>query len=208
MSDEEECCSLELARVNLVSSICQSRDVDACAEIFRKSNIIINKTLHHHLSFQTTAMSNKSITDSKVVLVVGATSGIGKSLALAILALPSNPTVIISGRRQERLDDIISEYGKSGRLEGVKMDVDADRASLKKTVEVVLEKYPKVRGARYRRWYHGWALTEVQLDTIIFSAGIQRELNFANPKSVDLDREWLSIKYACHRSRFSSNRPC
>ncbi|KAF7971827.1 hypothetical protein HWV62_19833 [Athelia sp. TMB] len=108
------------------------------------------------------------IDDSKCVLVVGSTAGIGKSLALAVLALPSNPTVIISGRRQERLDDIISEHGKSGRLAGIRMDIDSDRASLKKTVSDVLAKYPK-------------------LDTVIFAAGIQRRFDFANPESVELD---------------------
>jgi len=108
------------------------------------------------------------INDSKCVLVVGATSGIGKSLALAILALPSNPTVIIAGRRQDRLNVIISEHGKTGRLGGIQMDVDADRAALKKIVEDVLAKYPK-------------------LDTIIFSAGIQRKLDFTSPESVDID---------------------
>lgn len=85
------------------------------------------------------------INDSKCVLVVGATSGIGKSLALAILALASRPTVIIAGRRQDRLDDIISAHGNAGRLEGIQMDVDTDRAALKKIVEDVLAKHPKVR---------------------------------------------------------------
>ncbi|KZP32372.1 NAD(P)-binding protein [Athelia psychrophila] len=108
------------------------------------------------------------INDSKCVLVVGATSGIGKSLALAILALASRPTVIIAGRRQDRLDDIISAHGNAGRLEGIQMDVDTDRAALKKIVEDVLAKHPK-------------------LDTIIFSAGIQRRFEFTSPESVDLD---------------------
>lgn len=85
-----------------------------------------------------------NITDSKCVLVVGATAGIGKSLALSILALPSEPTVIISGRRKDRLDEITKEHGRSGRLEAIQMDIDADRASLKQTVEDVLARYPKV----------------------------------------------------------------
>lgn len=100
------------------------------------------------------------INDSKFVLVVGATAGIGKALALAIINLPSNPTVIIAGRRQDRLNDIISEHGKSGRLEGIRMDVDTDRASLKKTVEDVLAKYPKVRNARHMYNVH----REVNID--------------------------------------------
>ncbi|KZP08570.1 hypothetical protein FIBSPDRAFT_761197 [Athelia psychrophila] len=50
-----------------------------------------------------------SINSSKCVLVVGATSGIGQHLALAILALPSQPTVIIASRRRARLDKIVAQ---------------------------------------------------------------------------------------------------
>lgn len=82
-----------------------------------------------------------TIQDSKCVLVVGATAGIGRALALAIHDLPSKPTVIVSGRRQERLDELAK---KSDRIHGVKIDIDANRETLVKTVDGVLQKYPEV----------------------------------------------------------------
>ena len=51
-----------------------------------------------------TAMAN--ITQAKCILVTGATSGIGRALALAIHDLESKPTVIAVGRRQDRLDEL------------------------------------------------------------------------------------------------------
>lgn len=85
------------------------------------------------------------ISDSKCVLVVGATAGLGRSLALSILSLPSKPVVVISGRRTDRLDELTKEHGHDGRLQGIQMDIDVDRLTLKQTVEDVLTKYPNVR---------------------------------------------------------------
>lgn len=82
------------------------------------------------------------IGDCKCVLVIGATSGIGRSLALAIHALPSEPTVIVSGRRQERLD----ELAKMGtRLKTARVDVNGSREDLKAFVQDITAKYPNVR---------------------------------------------------------------
>ncbi|KZP22242.1 NAD(P)-binding protein, partial [Athelia psychrophila] len=105
-----------------------------------------------------------SINSSKCVLVVGATSGIGQHLALAILALPSQPTVIIAGRRRARLDEIVAQNADTsgGRLRALEMDIDVDAPALERTVASLLEAYPA-------------------LDAVIFSAGIQRELDFAHP---------------------------
>jgi NAD(P)-dependent dehydrogenase (short-subunit alcohol dehydrogenase family) len=85
-----------------------------------------------------------SIGDSKCVLVVGATGGIGRSLALSILSLPSKPAVIVAGRRKDRLDELTKEHGHDGRLSGIQMNIDVDRVTLKKTVEDVIAMYPKV----------------------------------------------------------------
>lgn len=46
------------------------------------------------------------IEDAKCVLIIGATSGIGRALALAIHDLPTQPTVIVAGRRMERLEEL------------------------------------------------------------------------------------------------------
>ncbi|KAG6911814.1 hypothetical protein DXG01_000061 [Tephrocybe rancida] len=102
-----------------------------------------------------------SITDSKSVLVTGATSGIGRALALALAALPSKPKVIAAGRRQSRLDDL----AKSS-LETVQVDLDTDAKSLKAFVDEILLKHP-------------------DLDTLVLCAGVQHEFNFK--EKVDLN---------------------
>ena len=81
-----------------------------------------------------------SINNSKCILVTGATSGIGRALALAIKALPSNPTVIAVGRRQDRLDELAAQG-----LKTEKMDFGADKETLKRYVSEILSKYPNVR---------------------------------------------------------------
>jgi NADP-dependent 3-hydroxy acid dehydrogenase YdfG len=86
-----------------------------------------------------------SISDSRCVLVIGATAGIGRSLALSILSLPSKPTVVVAGRRNDRLDQLNKEHGHDGRLATIQMDIDVDRITLRKTVEDVIALHPKVR---------------------------------------------------------------
>lgn len=83
-----------------------------------------------------------SINDSKCVLVIGATSGIGRALALAIHALPTKPTVIVGGRRKDRLDELVKNG--DGRIDAVQVDVQADRETLKQFVDDVLAKHPNV----------------------------------------------------------------
>lgn len=82
-----------------------------------------------------------SITDAKCILVVGATAGIGRALALAIRDLPSKPTVIISGRRQERIDELCKD---GERTEGVQIDMTGGRENLKAFVHDVVARYPQV----------------------------------------------------------------
>ncbi|THU94842.1 NAD(P)-binding protein [Dendrothele bispora CBS 962.96] len=102
-----------------------------------------------------------SILDSKCILVTGATAGIGRALALETAKLPSKPKVIGCGRRQDRLDQL-SEAG----IEGMQLDVNADKETLKKFVDDLVNKNP-------------------DLDTIVLCAGIQRQFDFQ--KEVDLD---------------------
>ncbi|CAL1695386.1 unnamed protein product [Somion occarium] len=105
------------------------------------------------------------IIESRCVLVLGATSGIGRSLALALHDLPSKPTVIVGGRRQERLDELAKT---SDRIKGVQVDVTAGREALRGFVKDTLATYP-------------------DLDAVIFSSGIQLEFDFNHPEQVDLD---------------------
>lgn len=86
------------------------------------------------------------INDSKCVLIVGATAGIGRALALAIHALPSKPTVIVAGRRKERLDELVKKGQESdgGRIEAVQVDISAGKDALKGFSEEVISKFPEV----------------------------------------------------------------
>jgi short-subunit dehydrogenase involved in D-alanine esterification of teichoic acids len=86
-------------------------------------------------------MSCPTIEQAKCVLVIGATSGIGRDLALAIHDLPSKPTVIVSGRRQDRLDELTA---RSDRIKSVKVDLLGGRESLKAWTNEVVAAYPDV----------------------------------------------------------------
>lgn len=86
-----------------------------------------------------------SITDSRCILVIGSTAGIGRALALAILDLPSKPTVIVCGRRKERLDELVASHGAAGRLKSITLDVLAERNALKVSIQEIVNAYPDVR---------------------------------------------------------------
>lgn len=82
------------------------------------------------------------INDSKCVLVIGATAGIGRALALAIHKLPTNPMVVVAGRRQERLDELVQQG--EGRIHGVQVDVTKSASELKTFVEETVGTFPNV----------------------------------------------------------------
>jgi len=103
-----------------------------------------------------------SIDNAKCVLVIGATSGLGRALALAISELPGRPTVIAAGRRQDRLKEL-----EAKKLETVQIDVAADPATLKTTVDSLVAKYP-------------------DLDAVVLASGIQYQHDFK--KEVDLSQ--------------------
>ncbi|KAG2129968.1 hypothetical protein DEU56DRAFT_740903 [Suillus clintonianus] len=109
-----------------------------------------------------------SISDCKCVLVIGSTGGIGRALALAILDLPSKPTVIVCGRRKERLEELVASHHATGRLKSVTLDVLLERNALKSSIEEIVNTYP-------------------DLDAVLFSSGIQRGFNFTRPETIDLD---------------------
>ena len=90
-------------------------------------------------------MPTANINDAKCVLVIGATSGIGRELALAIHNLDSKPTVIVAGRRLERLNELAS---RSDRIEGVQVDVTAGRDALQGFVMSIIDRHPEVSVGR------------------------------------------------------------
>ncbi|KAG1885697.1 hypothetical protein F4604DRAFT_1890422 [Suillus subluteus] len=99
-----------------------------------------------------------SISDSKCVLIVGSTAGIGRALALAILDLPSQPTVIVC----------VASHNATERLKSVTLDVLSERNALKCSIQDIVNTYP-------------------DLDAVLFSSGIQRAFDFTKPETVDLD---------------------
>ncbi|KAI0749847.1 NAD(P)-binding protein [Daedaleopsis nitida] len=106
------------------------------------------------------------IKDAKCVLVIGATAGIGRALALAIHNLENKPTVIVAGRRQERLDDIAK--GDSG-VKTARVDINTTHEKLKEFVEDLVKKHP-------------------DLDAVILSSGIQHIFDFTKPETIDMSK--------------------
>jgi len=104
------------------------------------------------------------------VLVVGSTSGIG--LALAEYYHKRGKTVIVTGRRAERIEEIVKRNGGdggdggSGRMHGMVVDV-TDAKALEVFAKEVISKFP-------------------DLDCVINCSGIQRPFQFQDPSSVDL----------------------
>jgi len=81
-----------------------------------------------------------SIDDSKCILITGATSGIGRALALDIAKLPTHPKVIATGRRKDRLEEL-----SAAGLHAEYLDLSLDLNSLRKSVDDLLARYPDVR---------------------------------------------------------------
>lgn len=81
------------------------------------------------------------IKDAKCILVIGATAGIGRSLALALHDLESKPTVIVAGRRQERLDELAK---LSDRIKTARVDINTPQDQLKQFSDDIISKYPDV----------------------------------------------------------------
>ncbi|KAF8645734.1 hypothetical protein AX16_007602 [Volvariella volvacea WC 439] len=112
-----------------------------------------------------------SINNSKCVLVLGATAGIGRALATRIKALPGHPKVIAVGRRQERLD----ELAKAG-FETARFDISQDVEIIRKFVEGIVTRYP-------------------DLDTVIFSAGFEYEFDLTQGVDFSKLQQELHINY-------------
>lgn len=83
-----------------------------------------------------------TIADSKCILITGATSGIGRALALKLRDLPGKPQVIAIGRRQGRLDELATQG-----LEAIKLDVQKSPQELKSDLDAIVARYPNVGGS-------------------------------------------------------------
>jgi uncharacterized oxidoreductase len=97
--------------------------------------------------------------DSSTVFIPGATSGIGLGLALRLRAAGS--TVIVGGRRTERLAAIAAEHPGIGTVE---IDT-ADPASILRARDEVVARFP-------------------ELDAVVLMAGIMEPEEFTDPASL------------------------
>ncbi|KAL9132799.1 MAG: hypothetical protein Q9175_006027 [Cornicularia normoerica] len=100
----------------------------------------------------------------KKVLVIGATSGIGKALASRLVQEGSS--VIVVGRRKENLEAFVHEHGKE-KSSAVPFDITE------------LDKIPN--------FVTNITKTHTDLDCVILNSGIQRGFDFSKPETVDMD---------------------
>ncbi|SCV41920.1 related to dehydrogenase [Fusarium fujikuroi] len=96
-------------------------------------------------------------------LVLGASSGIGEALAAKLIA--TGTKVIVVGRRRDKLEEFVKKYGEEN-ARAVVFDV-RDLNGIKSFAESIVQSDP-------------------DLDSIVFSSGIQRGFDFANPETLDL----------------------
>ncbi|KAJ6093454.1 hypothetical protein N7486_008743 [Penicillium sp. IBT 16267x] len=100
----------------------------------------------------------------KKVLVIGATSGIGKALATKLIE--NGTQIIISGRRKENLEAFVEQHG-------------ADKVESKVFDIMQLDQIPQFASEIIAE--------NPDLDCVFVNSGIQRPFDFSQPETVDLD---------------------
>ena len=99
----------------------------------------------------------------KKTLILGASSGIGQSLAAKLIA--TGTKVIIVGRRRENLESFVKEHG-ADNVRAIVFDV-TNLNHIKDFAEEVIRSDP-------------------DLDSVVLNSGIQRGFDFSKPESLDL----------------------
>ncbi|KAK7509593.1 short-chain dehydrogenase/ reductase-like protein [Phyllosticta citriasiana] len=107
----------------------------------------------------------------KKVLLVGATSGIGRALADKLVQ--EGVHVIAVGRRKENLDEFVSKHGKDKSSSYV-FDI-SNLSGIPKFRDDILAAHP-------------------DLDCLFLNSGIQRGLNFTKPEKINLDNFELELR--------------
>ncbi|CAG8157564.1 unnamed protein product [Penicillium olsonii] len=100
----------------------------------------------------------------KKVLIIGATSGIGKTLAEKVVQNGSK--LIAAGRRKDNLEEIVQRLG-------------SDKVSAKVFDVMQLEQIPQFASEIIAE--------NPDLDCIFVNSGIQRPFDFSKPETVDID---------------------
>ncbi|CAM6091721.1 unnamed protein product [Calypogeia fissa] len=121
-----------------------------------------------------------SLLECKTIIVTGATSGIGRGIALRLLDRYPDVKLIVTGRRKQNLEEIVTKYGSS-RVAAIPFDV-SDIANISKLAKSAI------------------ACFDGTLDGVILNAGMQRGFQFADPNaaiSVDFEafRMELDVNY-------------
>lgn len=121
-----------------------------------------------------------SLLECKTILVTGATSGLGRGMALRLLQGDPSVKLIITGRREQNLQQIVNEFGPS-RVAAIPFDI-SDLNNISTFAEQVLSSFGG------------------SLDGVILNAGMQRSFRFTAPDaatSVDLQalRTELDVNY-------------
>lgn len=116
----------------------------------------------------------------KKVLVIGATSGIGKALATKLVE--NGTHIIISGRRKENLDTFIEQHG----ADKVKSKV-FDIMKLDQVSNPYLESFHQLTNHKIPQFASDVIAENPDLDCVFVNSGIQRPFDFSQPETVDLD---------------------
>jgi short-subunit dehydrogenase involved in D-alanine esterification of teichoic acids len=103
----------------------------------------------------------------KKVLVIGATSGIGWALAQKFIE--TGTSVIVVGRRKERLEDFAKRHGNAGNatVDTAVFDI-TNLAAIPQFADDMFNKHP-------------------DLDCVFLNSGLQRTVSWAEPDSFSLE---------------------
>lgn len=105
----------------------------------------------------------------KKALIIGATSGIGEALAAKLISTGSK--VIVTGRRQDRLDAFVKIHGE--HASSIVFDV-TDLAGIPAFAKSAIQSNP-------------------DLDCVIVNSGVQRAFDFTKPETADLSELTVEV---------------
>jgi len=123
----------------------------------------------------------------RCIAVLGASAGLGRALASALHDLPSQPRVIATARRADRLDELVREKA-SDRLVARAYDQSVPDAELEQWVADLLRDEPNV-------------------DCVVFMAGIQNMEDLADPRSIKDLRADMQMNFFAVVSAISAFTP-
>ncbi|KAK7757444.1 hypothetical protein SLS62_000459 [Diatrype stigma] len=112
----------------------------------------------------------------KKALIIGATSGIGEALAAKLVS--EGTSVVVTGRRQEKLDAFVAKHSGSSASTGVSASAVAFDITQLGEIPAFAASVLGVNP---------------DLDCVVLNSGIQRPFDFSRPETVDLDAFGLEL---------------